>query len=101
MTPGEFADAHGLTLDEAEVVLARRLKLSRALEDGEARADRARAALLAAQKKVGVHPVTVDGSNLTQGYDPDADVGKVEFYRKVDGVTFDPPRRADEWEDPP
>jgi predicted nucleotidyltransferase len=100
VTSQEFADAHGLTLEEAEVILARRQKLARVLEEGESRADRARAALLAAQKKVGVHPVSVDGSNLTQGYDPDADVGKVEFYRKKEGVPFDPPRK-DDWEDPP
>jgi len=101
VNPQEFAEVHGLTVEEAQVILAIRSQ-SVATTEPESRVSRARLALMSAQKRVGVHPVEVDGSDLKKGYDPDADVGKAEFYRKQCGVTFDPPVRTSEgWEDPP
>jgi hypothetical protein len=115
VTPAEFAEAHALTLEEAELVLAKRNQpppptkpLAGSLgqdlvEVGQTvdRLMRARLKLAAAQKRVGVQPVVVEGSELTQVYDPDADVGKARFYEKKVPVESDPPKRFGDWEEPP
>lgn len=97
MTTQEFAEAHGLTLEEAQLILARRqppLSLNSRLE-------KAREALERSQKKVGVHPVEVTGVELTHGYDPDADVGKREFYEEQaqGGSVSTPWRIVGEWDE--
>ncbi len=80
LTPAEFAALHGLSLEEAELILSRR----RVTEAPAAtnRLDAARATLLAAQKRVGVHPV-VAGEGIETVYDPDADVGVQRFFEKA------------------
>lgn len=117
MTPQEFADAHGLTLEEAEMVLARRVAgvgATTIMVGGDevmgrpvrgpapsSRLAKAREALEKTQKRVGVQPVQADGEELVQVYDPDADVGKVKFYEKQGRVESDPPKRFGDWEEPP
>lgn len=97
MTPAEFADAHGLTLEEATLILEKR---NRPAPDPSSRLAKAREALEKTQKRVGVQPVQAEGEELVQVYDPDADVGKVKFYEKQ-GVESDPHKRFGDWEEPP
>jgi len=97
-----FAEEHGLSVEEATLILSRRARAAQEPQGG--RVAQARATLLAAQKRVGVHPVSVEGSDLKKEYDPDADVGKREFYGK--GGSENTPQKtgrhvADDWEDPP
>lgn len=77
MTPGEFADAHGLSLEEATLILQRR---AAAAAPSDSRVDRARSILALAQKRVGVQPVAVEGEALAVTHDPEAERGLVEFY---------------------
>lgn len=79
MTPQEFADAHGLTLEEAHLILEKR---NRPAADPNSRLALAREALEKTQKRVGVQPVSAEGEELVQVYDPDADVGVKTFYEK-------------------
>ena len=87
MTPQEFADAHGLSLDEAEVILARRARSAnpRILAASTEKLRRALDALEAAQKKVGVHPVAVAEDGLAKEFDPEADQNLTSFYAKKGG----------------
>ena len=114
MTPQEFADAHGLSLEEAHLILEKRNRpapdpnssLSTDIDDISRTMDRlsrARQSLAKAQKKVGVQPVSAEGEELVQGYDPDADVGVREFYKTKTqgGSDFTPPRVEGDWEEPP
>ena len=98
MTPKEFADAHGLSLEEAHLILEKR---NRPAPDPNSRLALAKAKLEAAQKKVGVQPVSAEGEELVQGYDPDADVGRETFYKTKGEVSADPPKRFGDWEEPP
>lgn len=82
MTPTEFAEAHGLSLEEAEFVISRRRALAEVEESG-GRVGLARQALLAVQKRVGVHPVSVEEGGVKQTHDPDAEVGLRNFYGKL------------------
>ncbi len=97
MTPTEFAEAHGLSLEEASYILSRRAALA---ETGDAKLDRARSILALSQKKVGVHPVTLTSEGLETVYDPDADVGRGRFYEKKDSPAQEAARVVD-WEEPP
>jgi hypothetical protein len=100
MTVGEFAEAHGLSLEEAEFVLSRRRVLADTEKAG-GRLGQAKGILAATQKRVGVHPVSVEGDEVRVIRDPDADVGVSEFYAEQEGVVFDPPlRTTDDWEEP-
>lgn len=80
MTPQEFADAHGLSLDEAELILAKRNQPHPATKPS--RLSKGAEILAKAQKRVGVDPVVVEGDSLGKVYDPDADVGLRQFYEK-------------------
>ncbi len=82
MTPQEFADAHGLSLDEAEVILARRARASSPtkLSASTEKLKRALDALEAAQKKVGVHPVVVQGGEVAKSFDEEAERNLDRFY---------------------
>ncbi len=86
MTPQEFADAHGLSLDEAEVILARRARASSPtkLSASTEKLRRALDALEAAQKKVGVHPVVVQDGSLAKGFDQVAAENLDRFYSSKD-----------------
>lgn len=102
MTPQEFADVHSLSLAEAEMVLARRNPPP--IPSPLDRAAKAAQVLAAAQKRTGVQPVSVEGDELTQVYDPDADVGLGRFYKKTRELQAefnDSCRKADDWEEPP
>lgn len=122
MTDIDTLLAAGLTLEEAEMVLARRAAgvgattimvggievMGRPVRGGDRQAPdpnsrlaKAREALEKTQKRVGVQPVQADGEELVQVYDPDADVGKVKFYEKQGRVESDPPKRFGDWEEPP
>ena len=70
MTPEEFAESTGLSLEEATYILARRAVKA---EPVNARVERARSILAATQKRVGVHPVVVEGEEVVSVHDPDAD----------------------------
>ena len=98
MTPQEFAATHGLSLEEAQLILEKR---NRPTPDPNSRLALAKAKLEAAQKKVGVQPVSAEGEELVQGYDPDADVGREKFYSNKGQVSADPPKRFGDWEEPP
>jgi len=96
MTPGEFAQAHGLSLDEAELILAKRRAPA---TDPNSRLARARAALEASLRRTGARSVETQGDKVVEVVPPDT---SVEFMKKPGGVTFDPPLRTSEgWEDPP
>ena len=92
----------GLTLEEATLILARRAvpkptagsKLTQALK-----------ALADAQKKVGVHPVVVEGGWIEKAHDPEAEEGFLSFYaKKTDRpkrrLGVPPPAVEDESQDP-
>lgn len=86
MTPEEFAAAHGLSLEEAQLILARRARSSGALPDSTERLKRALDALEAAQKKVGVHPVVVKGSEAVKLFDEETERNLYTYYaQKVEG----------------
>lgn len=76
----EFADAHGLSLDEAEVILARRARASSPTKLSPEKLQRAMAALMTAQKKVGVHPVVVQDGEVAKAYDEEAKRNLDRFY---------------------
>lgn len=92
VTPEEFAEDHGLSLEEAQLILEKRNRQA-TVEflhsqgapgfDLEARVNRlklAQEALRVAQRKAGVHPVAVAGSEVTRGYDEEADGNLERFY---------------------
>lgn len=81
MTPEEFAAEHGLSVEEATLILSRR-QAARAEAEAGGRVGLAKTILSQAQKKVGVHPVKVAGDSVEKRYDPDADVGLSRFYKK-------------------
>ncbi len=96
LTPQEFADAHGLSLDEAEVILARRARASSPtkLSASTEKLKRALDALEAAQKKVGVHPVAVRDGELEKGFDESAEDNLTTFYaKKLASGDYRPKRR--------
>lgn len=82
MTPGEFAEATGLTEEEAGLILERR-RIRSVDQASGGKLQRAFSALVAAQKRTGVHPVVVTGGGVEKTHDPDADVGVQEFYKKT------------------
>lgn len=81
MTPEEFAEAHGLSVEEATYILSRRKALA---EPSSARVERARSILASVQKRVGVHPVVVQGEEAVSVHDPDAEEGLGRFYKRKD-----------------
>ena len=110
MTPQEFADAHGLSLEEAHLILEKRNRpaldpnssLSTDIDDISRTMDRlsrARQSLAKAQKKVGARPVQVDEDGIVQGPVPEEDLEK--FYGNKGQVSADPPKRFGDWEEPP
>lgn len=114
MTPAEFAEAHGLSLEEAELVIrAREAKLAREAvaaykaKHEPTRLEKAMAALAAAQKKVGVHPVQ-EGyfDDLHRVYDPEAEQGLDKFYstkaaggRELDSNGYPLPESKPTWKE--
>lgn len=86
MTPAEFAESHGLSLEEATYILSRRRQLAEVSLGAEGRLERARLALSKAQKKVGVAPV-VEGyaDDLVKVEDPEAEMGLETFYASKGG----------------
>lgn len=96
MTSGEFAEAHGLSLEEAELILAKRRAPA---PDPNSRLARARQALSSGERRVGARSVSTHGDEVVEVIPPDT---SVPFLKKQNGVTFDPPLRTSEgWEDPP
>lgn len=91
MTPEEFAEEHGLTLEEAKLILARR---SLPTPPPGSRLTLALRALADAQKKVGVHPVVVEGGWIEKEHDPEAEEGFLTFYANKGGSSETPrPKR--------
>jgi hypothetical protein len=88
VTPEQFADEHGLSLDEALLILEKRKRKNLSPAD---RLSKARAALEAAQKKTGVHPVVEGYDELVRANDPEADIGLERFYRRKGQATDVPP----------
>lgn len=82
MTPEEFAEEHGLTVDEARLILQRR---AMAPKLGASRLQKAMETLAAAQKKVGVHPVVEAFDEVVKTHDPDAERGLETFYASKGG----------------
>ncbi len=80
MTPEEFATEHGLSIEEATLILSVRARWGKS--DPVDRLGRAKAALQAAQKRVGVHPVVEGYDELVSAHDPEAEVGLRRFYSK-------------------
>lgn len=73
----------GLTLEEATLILARRAAPK---PDPGAKLTQALQALSKAQKKVGVHPVVVEGGWIEKAHDPEAEEGFLNFYaNKAEG----------------
>ena len=87
MTPEEFATEHGLSIEEATLILAVRQRGVKT--DPADRLGKAKAALEAAQKRTGVHPVVEGYDELVATYDPEAEVGLRRFYGKQKTVTQD------------
>lgn len=83
----EFASLHGLAVDEAELILSRRArqvsptKLSASTE----KLKRALDVLEKAQKKVGVHPVVVQGSEMAKSFDEETQKNLDLFYASKGG----------------
>ncbi len=87
MTEAEqFALDHGLSLDEAEFLLARRQRQLNPAKLGAStdRLKRALDILEAAQKKVGVHPVVVQDGSLEKSFDQVAAENLDRFYSTKD-----------------
>ncbi len=82
----EFAALHGLSLEEAELILSRRARSSATLPQSTERLKRALDALERAQKKVGVHPVVVQGEQAVKTFDEEAERNLDEFYSSKGGV---------------
>lgn len=76
----QFADVHGLSTEEAEVVLRLRDRKPLTFPMGD-RLGKAKAVLEQAQRKVGVHPVAEVYDELVKTHDPEAEVGEVQFYK--------------------
>lgn len=83
MTPEEFAEQTGLSLEEARLILARRAAAEQ--PPPGSRQTLARLALEKAQKKVGVHPVVVEGGWIEKEHDPEAEEGFLSFYANKGG----------------
>ena len=96
MTPQEFADAHGLSLEEAHLILEKR---NRPAPDPNSRLAKARAVSEAANRKVGARPVLVNEDGIVQGPVPEEDLEK--FYANKGQVSADSPKRFGDWEEPP
>jgi hypothetical protein len=58
-----------------------------------------KAVLSGAQKYAGVHPVALEGDELSKIHDPDAERGLSEFYGKKDSPVAK--SEPEGWEDPP
>ena len=99
MTPQEFADAHGLSLEEAQLILEKR---NRPALSPNSRLALAKARLEAAHKKVGAAEVSVDGDEVVKG---DFSSESLErFYSTKGGADSTHPRvkpDTDAWEEPP
>lgn len=80
----EFAALHGLSLEEAELILARRAQ--KANPGALGRLAVAMKVLFAAQKKVGVHPVAVQGEKAVKTFDEEAERNLDEFYNRKGGL---------------
>ncbi len=80
MTPEEFATEHGLSIEEATLILSVRARGVKT--DPADKLAKAKAALAAAQKRVGVHPVVEGYDELLRAHDPAAEVGLERFYSK-------------------
>lgn len=105
-----FAISHGLTEEEAAYILARRKNVG---QPSGSRLSRAMEALQKAQKKVGVHPVAVEGGRVRKSFDEEAEENLDRFYKKKrhDGSDVLPleeairseleTRRVEDWEEPP
>jgi hypothetical protein len=83
LTAEEFAASHGLSLEEAELILARRIQKENPGALG--RLAVAMKALVAAQKKVGVHPVVATGDGVAKSFDEEAERNLSDFYASKGG----------------
>lgn len=92
MTPEQFAEEHGLSLEEAVLILEKRKRQTSQPTD---RLGVARRALELAQKKTGVHPVVEGFDELVRTNDPEADVGLQRFYARK-GRQVDVPPEYDQ-----
>ncbi len=99
MTPQEFANAHGLSLEEAQLILEKR---NRPSMDPNSRLARARAKLEAAHKKVGAAEVSVEGDEVVKGDFSSENLER--FYSTKGGADSTHPQMKsdpDAWEEPP
>jgi hypothetical protein len=82
VTPEEFAQEHNLSLEEAKLILARRAIPT---PPPGAKLTLARLSLTKAERKVGVHPVVVEGGWIEKEHDPEAEEGFLSFYANKGG----------------
>ncbi len=81
----EFAALHGLSLEEAEIILTRRARSSATLHQSTERLRLALDALERAQKKVGVHPVVAQGGEVVKTFDEEAEANLEKYYAPKGG----------------
>lgn len=99
-----FAISHGLTEEEAAYILARRKNIG---QPPGSRLSRAMEALQKAQKKVGVHPVSVEGGQVQKSFDEEAQANLERFYGQKGSPLVETiqgeleRRRVEDWEEPP
>lgn len=104
MTPLEQLLKAGLSQEEATLILARRAAAEQAPPGSKLTL--ARMAMEKAQKKVGVHPVVVEGGWIEKEHDPEAEEGFLKFYSNKDEgrpkrkVSFIPKPLEDQSQDP-
>lgn len=97
-----FAISHGLTEEEASYILARRKNVG---QPAGSRLSRAMEALQKAQKKVGVHPVAVEGGQVQKSFDEEAQKNLEQFYSRKSEHKFREEVMGTwdkgDWEEPP
>jgi hypothetical protein len=83
----EFASLHGLSVDEAELILSRRARQvsPTKLSDSTEKLKRALDVLEKAQKKVGVHPVIVQDGEVAKSFDRETQKNLDLFYASKGG----------------
>ncbi len=92
MTPLDALLAAGLSLEEAQLILARREAAANAPTQSQ-KLTRAMEALAKAQKRVGVHPVVVEGGWIEKEHDPEAEEGFLSFYANKGAGAPERPKR--------
>lgn len=98
MTPQEFADAHGLSLEEAQLILEKR---NRPAIPPNSRLALARAVNAKAHKKVGAAEVSVDGDEVVKGDFSSENLERFYSTKGGSSVTARVKPDPDAWEEPP